>query len=405
MGGAAAAFWPAAGCGAASDGDAWIDYCGGVTIGPEREQWQSRARVAWVTSGLTVACLLMFVTTVGLCAWSTEAPGRVALESLYGLGSCRTTMEDLGALALARVWIDGEWWRLATMGLLHGSWIHLILNIWSLWSVGEWAEKTWGAGRTALLFFGSSLAGGIGSLVWAEAPVVVGASAGVLGLAGALLVGRLLGDSATQEKLSAVSPVGLIVTLVVLFVVGAIVPVIAQAGHVGGFALGCLACWAGLQRGWLRLAVVVVLTLATNEVVEIARHPDGRPQYHEFAGFRLLELDRPDEALLALEHALTMAPGDAPIANAVAYGLALAGRDLERADALVDEALGDDATNGNYVDTKGWIACRRGDVEAGLALLRAAQELSDVPVGEIEGHLRDCASAVVPRGTSETPAP
>lgn len=380
-----------------------IDYRDRVNTGAEGESraWQSRARAAWFTAGLTVVCVLAFATTVGACAWSTGQPGRIALESLYGLGSCRTTMENVGALALARVWVDGEWWRVVTTGLLHGSWIHLALNIWSLWSVGEWAERTWGAGRTAALFFATSVAGGIGSLVWAEAPVVVGASAGILGLAGALLVGRLLGDAATREKLAAVSPIGLGVTLVVLFVVGAIVPVIAQAGHVGGFTLGCLACWAGLQRGWLRLGVVLVLTLAANEVVQIAARPDARPQYHEFVGFRLLELDRPDEALVAMERALELAPGDAQISNAVAYGLALAGRDLDRADELVDVALRDDPENGNYVDTKGWIACRRGDAEAGRVLLEQAEALSDVPVEEIEGHLRECGSAGVPR---ETPA-
>ncbi len=363
--------------------------------------WRVRARAAWVTAAITVVCVAAFLAMVGTCAWTSGHPGRIALESLYGLGSCRTTMEGFGALALARVWVDGEWWRLVTTGLLHGSWIHLALNIWSLWSVGEWAERTWGAARTAALFFGSSLAGCLGSLVWAEAPVVVGASAGVLGLAGALLVGRVLGDAATREKLAAVSPIGLGVTLVVLFVVGAIVPVIAQAGHVGGFALGCLALWAGSQRGWLRVSVVIVLTLAANEIVQIAARPDGRPQYHEFLGFRLLELDRQDEALAALERALEIAPGDPAISNAVAYGLALAGRDLDRADQLVDAALADDPGNGNYVDTKGWIACRRGDVENGMALLEEARGISDVPVEEIERHLEECSAAGVPRGTHD----
>jgi membrane associated rhomboid family serine protease len=308
-------------------------------------------------------------------------------------------MEELGSLALARVWVDREWWRVVTMGLLHGSLVHLLLNIWSLWSVGRWCESTWGSARTALLFLGASIAGGFGSLMWAEAPVVVGASAGVLGLAGALLVGRLVGDAETQHKLQQVSAVGLGVTLVVLFVVGAIVPVIAQAGHVGGFAFGVIACWAGLQKSWMRLAVVLALGVGSREVLRIAGQPDGRPNYHEFVGFRYLELGRDDEGLEAMERALKMSPGDPQISNAVAYGLALAGRDFDRAVELVDVALADDPENGNYVDTKGWIACRRGLVAEGMALLEQAQALSDVPVEEIEGHLRDCVSAGVPRET------
>lgn len=365
----------------------------------EPRSWLGRARLAPLTAAIVGLCVLAFATTVGLCAVQHEDPARIGLEALYGLGSCRTEMEELGSLALARVWVDREWWRVVTMGLLHGSLVHLLLNIWSLWSVGRWCESTWGSARTALLFLGASIAGGFGSLMWAEAPVVVGASAGVLGLAGALLVGRLVGDAETQHKLQQVSAVGLGVTLVVLFVVGAIVPVIAQAGHVGGFAFGVIACWAGLQKSWMRLAVVLALGVGSREVLRIAGQPDGRPNYHEFVGFRYLELGRDDEGLEAMERALKMSPGDPQISNAVAYGLALAGRDFDRAVELVDVALADDPENGNYVDTKGWIACRRGLVAEGMALLEQAQALSDVPVEEIEGHLRDCVSAGVPRET------
>lgn len=365
----------------------------GTELDPRREPWRTRVRAAWLTASIGVICVLAFVGTVAGCAWTSASPGRTAIESLYGLSSCRATMEAAGALAVGRVWVDGEWWRIATTGFLHGSWLHLILNVWSLWSVGEWAERTWGAARTGALFAAGCLGGALGSLAWAEAPVVVGASAGILGLAGALLVARLFGDPATREKLAAVSPIGLGVTLAVLFAIGAIVPVIAQAGHVGGLIAGACAAWAGMQRGFLRGASALVFAVATNEVVHIAARPDARAHYHEFVGFRWIDLDNQAEALPHLERALELAPGDPAVSNAVAYGLALAGQDLDRADVLVDAALADEPDNVNYLDTKGWIACRRGDAAAGLALLERARDGAEIPVQEIEDHLVDCPAA------------
>ncbi|MFO0634286.1 MAG: rhomboid family intramembrane serine protease [Nannocystaceae bacterium] len=367
---------------------------------PRSEPWRARVRAAWVTAGIAAVCVLAFLATVGACAASSESPGRVALESLYGMSSCRATLEGAGALSLARVWVDGEWWRIATTGLLHGSWLHLALNIWSLWSVGEWAERAWGHWRSGALFAVSCLAGSLGSLAWAEAPVVVGASAGILGIAGALLVGRIGGDEGTRTRLAGVSPIGLAITLVVLFAIGAIVPVIAQAGHAGGLLGGTATAWAGMQRGWLRGAVALVLAVGGNGVVHIAARPNARAHYHEFVGFRYIDRGEPELALAPLEQALVLAPEDPAISNAVAYGLALAGSDLPRADGLVDQALAAEPDNPNYLDTKGWIACRRGDVAAGLALLQRASEGAEVPVEEIELHLQTCADADVSRETS-----
>jgi membrane associated rhomboid family serine protease len=360
--------------------------------------WQQRARAAWFAVALALVCTAAFLATVGICAASSDAPGAVVGESFIGLASCKPALEQLGALSVARVWVDGEWWRIATTGLLHGSWIHLILNIWSLWSVGEWAQRAWGATRTAGLFVLGSLAGALASMAWAEAQMVVGASAGVLALAGALLVGRLFGSSETRERLAPVSPTALVVTLILMFAIGLVVPVIAQAGHVGGFAAGIAATWAGMQRGWMRGAVAMVFALAGNELVHIAARPDGRPRYNEFVGYR--ELDRGDLAKAgeAFERALARGPEGAEQTNGIAYGLALAGVRLSEADALVDQALATDPENPSYVDTKGWIACRRGAVSEGLLLLQQAAAADEVgPSAEIEGHVRDCASASIVR--------
>jgi len=341
----------------------------------------------------------LFVVTLGVCMGRSARPGGVLVESFLGLDSCNATLEDLGALSMGRVWVDGEWWRVATTGLLHGSWLHLVLNVWSLWNVGVWAEAAWGRWRTFGLFVVSAIAGALASMAWAGAPMVVGASAGVLGIAGALLVGRLGGRGRTAEILRPISPVVLGTSLVLLFAVGFVVPVIAQAGHVGGFLAGVAATWSGLQRGWMRWATAAVFVFAFAELADISRRPDARSRYHVSVGLRHIQREEPAEALAAFERALEIEPGYPPLANEVAYALALAGRDLERAEELVDVALAAEPDNVNYLDTKGWIACRAGDPVAGLELLRQATAGSSASDDVIQEHLETCTTVAVDPGS------
>ena len=363
--------------------------------------WRLRVRAAWFSVALAILCVVAFVATLGSCVATSDAPGSVIVESFLGLSRCKSTLEGFGALSVARVWVDGEWWRVATTGLLHGGWLHLILNVWSLWSVGEWCERAWGAGRTAALFVLGSIAGALASMAWAEATMVVGASAGVLAIAGALLMGRMFGAPETQERLQPVSPFALIFTLVLMFAIGWVVPVIAQAGHVGGFAAGVGATWAAMQRGWMRLAVTVVLVLAFNELAQIAGRPEGRPRYHEFVAYRELDRGDTEAAVAALEVAMRRKPEDPESLNAIAYALALAGAHLDEADAMVAEALEAEPKNASYLDTQGWIACRRGDAVRGEELIREARGIAGSEVSwEIEAHLTTCATASVPRETS-----
>jgi membrane associated rhomboid family serine protease len=354
-----------------------------------------------MTVTLVGLCWGVFVATLGLCLAESEHKTLILVESTTSMLLCRDAMLAGGALELGRVWVDGQWWRVGSTGLQHGSWLHVILNTWSLWVVGEWAEAAWGRGRLLLLFVVSSLLGCLASLGWAEAPMVVGASAGVLGIAGALLMGRLLGRGALGYRLRPISAGMLGGTLAILLAIGFFVPVIAQAGHIGGLVVGCLLglAWSGRGAvsqvvGWVGVASVAAL------LGVVAQSPDWRPGYHEFQGHRLLERGEPDEAMAAFEQALRLQPDEPALANAVAYSLALAGVELERAETLVRSALAVEPENADYLDTLGWIHCRSGRVEEGLAELERAREAADRPVPEIEEHIETCAEAEVSRETS-----
>ena len=60
-------------------------------------------------------------------------------------------------------------------------------------------------------------------------------------------------------------------------------------------------------------------------------------------------------------------------------------------------SLAADPENANYLDTKGWILCRQGDAEGGMAWLQRADEGFTGTNDEVREHLETCASSAVAR--------
>ena len=352
---------------------------------------RQRVAAAPATVAIAVACVLAFVGSLGVCLGSAPEPARVAVQSVWSLASCREALVGFGALEAARVWVDGEWWRVGTTGLLHGSWVHLVLNTWSLFVVGEWAERAWGRRRLVGLFAASSVGGCLASIGQAEAPMVVGASAGVLGIAGALLVARTFGRGRVREAVRPISAGVLGACLVLMLGLGFFVPLIAQAGHLGGLGIGVL-----LGLGWSRgstghaAAAGLGTALALAGLGWQAKAPTGAEGYDEFVGYRLLENGDAEDAVAALERALAQRPDDAALQNAIAYALAEAGVELERGRTLVEAALETEPDNPDFLDTLGWIECQLGHTEAGLTALDRADALSTTPIPEVADHRRRC---------------
>jgi membrane associated rhomboid family serine protease len=342
---------------------------------------------------LAGVCVAAFLATWGVCG-ARVGSAAFGVQALWSLDACRDTLVDLGALSVASVWLDGSWWRVATTGVLHGSVLHLALNVWSLLVVGEWAERVWGPWRTLGLFVLASLGGCLASQAWAEAPMVVGASAGIMGVAGALLVGRLAGVGAVATELEPLSARALGISVALLVGIGFVVPVIAQAGHLGGLVVGAALGWVGSGRRSAWVGGVVVAVVAVGLALGAFR-PGWRLAHDEMLGYELLERGRDAEAVARLERVLAARPEDVGLANDVAYGYAEAGIELDRAEALVLGALRDAPDNASYLDTLGWVLCRRGETAEGMEQLEAAVRALEESDPEVEGHLEQCATARV----------
>jgi membrane associated rhomboid family serine protease len=352
------------------------------------------------TSGLIAVCSAVFVFTWVAATVRAEEPLRALLRMGWTFEDA-PLLDRMGALSAVRVWLDGEWWRVVSAGLLHGSWVHLGLNMIGLWAVGHWTEKLWGGWRQLALFWISSIGGCLASLAWAEAPLVVGASAGIFGVAGALVIARAWGRPELREAVSVVSARSLGFWLVFWLAVGALLPwmfgisLLAQAGHLGGLLFGVAVGFAysvPRERRLLRALLWGLVALGLVGLGVAARAPSWRPNFHVFTGAEQLARGEFEAAAAHFDQALLASPDDVQLANAVAYSLAEAGVDLGRAETLVRQSLVDEPDSADYLDTLGWILCRQGRADEGRAALEQAQAAATREIPEIQEHLDACGA-------------
>ncbi len=160
-----------------------------------------------------------------------------------------------------------EYWRLFTAMFLHENWLHIGVNMLSLYFIGPFAENVYGRWRFLLIYFATGVFGGILVLLLAAPDVAtLGASGAIFGVFGALGIffwqkRYALGPGMLTQWLF-----WLILNLVFTFQVANI----SVSGHIGGLTMGLLLgmllmpdFWrpvqARLKRGQTGDAVLYVL--------------------------------------------------------------------------------------------------------------------------------------------------
>jgi membrane associated rhomboid family serine protease len=158
---------------------------------------------------------------------------RVGSNLIVGGGSLAGLM-DAGALVPVLVRRQHEYWRLVTGAFLHGSAMHLAVNMYSLWAIGRFIEVAAGSARMAVIYSASLFIASFAIVYLGPSfDVTVGASGAIFGLLGALFaIGLKLGEPGMRLVRANLSV--LVINLVMTFVV----PGISKLGHVGGLIGG-----------------------------------------------------------------------------------------------------------------------------------------------------------------------
>lgn len=172
---------------------------------------------------------------------------------------------------------QSEPWRFVSSALVHGNFLHIGLNMYALYIIGQFLEPALGRARFLTLYALGALGGSVAILLLASPDsrtwitATVGASGAVFALFGALFViQRQLGRSTS----------GLLVLLAINAAIPFLYPNISWQGHLGGLvaglAAGAVFAYLGrssepgkprdFSRHWLGLgaiaAVLIVLAVA-----------------------------------------------------------------------------------------------------------------------------------------------
>jgi len=131
----------------------------------------------------------------------------------------------------------GEWWRMVTAMFLHASYLHIGLNMYSLYYVGSILESKIGRWQFLLLYLASGMAGSAGALLLSPGNPTVGASGAIFGVMGALFILERRGSIATEGQIAVLIVVNLAFTF-------ALASHISVGGHVGGLIGGIVLMWA-----------------------------------------------------------------------------------------------------------------------------------------------------------------
>ena len=148
-----------------------------------------------------------------------------------------------------------EVWRLFTSMFLHGSLMHLAINMYSLYSVGSMVEYLCGKKKFLVIYLVCGLAGSLASvganLLRTRPGISIGASGAVFGIYGFfLLLMWLRRDAVNPSARRQILQSGAIFIGINLFL-GFISPGIDNAAHIGGLISGL--CAALLLAPGIRL--------------------------------------------------------------------------------------------------------------------------------------------------------
>jgi rhomboid protease GluP len=164
----------------------------------------------------------------------------------------------------------GEYWRLWTVTLLHGSPLHLGFNMYALYLVGPIVERWYGSPRFLVFYLACAAAGSVASFAFGGDVPSVGASGAVFGLFGILVAANRFHHPVDRQSRMLVRQLGVLILINIAF--GFSVRGIDNAAHLGGLAAGL---WVGAMLPPNRVQTLASLWQRTTEArtAHVARIP------------------------------------------------------------------------------------------------------------------------------------
>ena len=133
-----------------------------------------------------------------------------------------------------------QYWRLITSIFIHIGIIHLLLNNYALWIIGQEIERIYGSARFVVLYLITGLIGSIGSYTFNPKATSAGASGAIFGLFGALAAFAFRYRKEIPEFLSREIKRRVLPIIAINLVFGFSVRIVDNAAHLGGLLAGVI---------------------------------------------------------------------------------------------------------------------------------------------------------------------
>jgi membrane associated rhomboid family serine protease len=193
-----------------------------------------------VTYTLLFANIAVFAAGMALAA-ANNVSVDAYLSGGDNTGAVREIQRQIGFLAGGDVYVRGEWWRLITACFGHIGWIHLAVNMYSLYAVGPLLERLWGPTRFLVLYLLSGLGGTCGMLIESPLAQGAGASGALWGIMASLATWLYLNRNALPGRLIADWRRQLITVFILNMIITLSFQEISKGGHFGGGLIGLIA--------------------------------------------------------------------------------------------------------------------------------------------------------------------
>jgi membrane associated rhomboid family serine protease len=200
----------------------------------------------------------------------------VDLSAYLGAGAnvkVNIIRDELGALIPQEVLVKNEWWRLLSYAFVHGGLLHIIMNMYFLYSLGPLLETMWGSARFLVLYLVGAFTGGCAVMLTMRG--AVGASGALCGLLTSLGVWVYLNRSFLPPNIVSNWMRNVFTNIMLIVIISVYFPRVSWEGHLGGALGGAFVSvplnYLRFGRGWQKIAglagVVAIPAIALAWVV------------------------------------------------------------------------------------------------------------------------------------------
>jgi membrane associated rhomboid family serine protease/antitoxin component YwqK of YwqJK toxin-antitoxin module len=205
---------------------------------------------------VTIAIISVNVIVFGILAWQLQS---IMMDNSLAVLTILKAGANLNPFTLG-----GQPWRIITSMFLHFGVLHLAVNMYGLYSLGQFLEPAIGSVRFTILYMICGIAAGIASLQFNVFVISAGASGAIFGLYGYHLGAEVIGTFKDWEKLRVV-----LINFVIFVVINGMIAGqvnVDMSGHIGGALAGLIIAFCHFKLQLLRDkfqmgAVMVVLPL------------------------------------------------------------------------------------------------------------------------------------------------